>query len=388
MHFMFFSAQYLPTVGGVERYTASLGKELVKNGHRVTVVTSALPGLPAEETGADGIAVIRLPVIPLIGGRFPVLRLSSQKAAFKKLFVQHKPDFCVIQTRFYTNSIMAARLCKKHRVPALVVEHGTAHLMRGGLTGILGDVYEHLVCRYIHGKCLDFYGVSVACCDWLRHFGIETDRVLYNSVTPAELRALAEKGAGQLHEKLPAGIENKVKFVFSARFIPEKGVEPLLHAFGRVRENHPDAVLLMAGDGPLWQKADADKPENVYLLGRLSYEANLALIAMGDAFVLPTFSEGFATTVLEAAALGTVVLTTPTGGSPQLIPDAEHGCLFPSMAEEDIFEALEAALADAEWRRRAAAAAYDNLLHNFTWEETCRRLVATARQKTGEEKKA
>ncbi len=383
MQFMFFSAQYLPTVGGVERYTASLGAELVKNGHRVTVVTSALSGLPEQESGADGIRILRLPVLPLMGGRFPVLKASGQKKAFKALFAQQKPDFCVIQTRFYTGSIMAARLCKKHGVPSIVIEHGTAYLMRGGPAGLAGRLYEHLVCRYIHGKCPDFYGVSSACCAWLRRFGIRTDKVLYNSVDPQALDRLAQSGRAALSDRLPVLRENGKKVVFSARFIPEKGVEPLLRAFARVREKHPDAVLLMAGDGPLWDKAQAEKPEGVFLPGRLSYEENLALIAAGDLFVLPTFSEGFATTVLEAAALKTVVLTTPTGGSPQLIPDAEHGRLFPTMAEEDICAALDAALTDDAWRARAADNAFCNLVRNFTWEETCRRLIGIAEQKTG-----
>ena len=378
MYFMFFSAQYLPTVGGVERYTASIGKKLVEKGHKVTVVTSALPGLLPEETTADGIHVVRLPVIPLMNGRFPVLKLSAQKAAFKKLFAQRKPDFCVIQTRFYTSSIMAARLCSRWKVPALVIEHGTAYLMRGGLAGLAGRVYEHLICRYIHRKCSNFYGVSPACCEWLRNFGVATDRVLYNSVTPQELAALAEKGRPALLEKLPPECDGKKKIIFSARFIPEKGVEPLLQAFARLYARRPDVTLIMAGDGPLWQGVQADCPPGVVLTGRLSYEENLALIQQGDLFVLPTFSEGFATTVLEAAALKTVVLTTPTGGSPQLIVDEEHGLLFPTMGQQDIYAALDRALQQDDWRTRAAENAYRNLIRNFTWEETARRLTEIA----------
>ena len=48
MTICYFSAQYLPTVGGVERYTFNLAKRAVAAGHRALVVTSALPGLPAH----------------------------------------------------------------------------------------------------------------------------------------------------------------------------------------------------------------------------------------------------------------------------------------------------------------------------------------------------
>ena len=53
--FCFFSAQYLPTVGGVERYTLNLAKRMVQAGHKAIVVTSALHGLPAHEQDANGI---------------------------------------------------------------------------------------------------------------------------------------------------------------------------------------------------------------------------------------------------------------------------------------------------------------------------------------------
>lgn len=41
MTICYFSAQYLPTVGGVERYTWNLARRTVATGHRAIVVTSA-----------------------------------------------------------------------------------------------------------------------------------------------------------------------------------------------------------------------------------------------------------------------------------------------------------------------------------------------------------
>ena len=48
MTFCFFTAQYLPTPGGVERYTWNLARRCVADGHRALIVTSALPGLPVH----------------------------------------------------------------------------------------------------------------------------------------------------------------------------------------------------------------------------------------------------------------------------------------------------------------------------------------------------
>ena len=61
MTFCFFTAQYLPTPGGVERYTWNLARRCVAAGHRTLIVTSALPGLPARERDAYGLEIFRLP---------------------------------------------------------------------------------------------------------------------------------------------------------------------------------------------------------------------------------------------------------------------------------------------------------------------------------------
>ena len=100
MTICFFSAQYLPTVGGVERYTYNLARRVVKAGHKALVVTSALPGLPDHETDAEGIEILRLPVWPLMNGRFPVLRPGRDFSRLEKLLWGRKIDFCLINTPF------------------------------------------------------------------------------------------------------------------------------------------------------------------------------------------------------------------------------------------------------------------------------------------------
>lgn len=387
MNFHIFSAQYLPTVGGVERYTNSLAKELIKKGHNVAVVTSSLAGMPWRETDCDGINIRRLPSVPFMNGRFPTVKPSKELNEFIKDFARDKPDFCVIQTRFYTLSLFAAWLCKKYNVPAIVIEHGTAHLMRGGFTGFAGSVYEHIACKYIYSKCPNFYGVSESCCKWLGHFGVKTDNTLYNSVSPDVLNANAEKGIISLIGKLPTDIDNKTIIAFSARFIAEKGVMQLLSAFEKINCLYDNVVLIMAGDGPLWNEAKNRNCKNVIFTSRLPYEENLALIKLADIFCLPTFSEGFATTVLEAAALKTYIVTTPTGGTPRLILDETYGTLMPDMSEDSIFNALCRVLDNIDALPTAKGKTYENLIKNFTWDKTGDTLLEIANQKVHREEK-
>ena len=86
MTICFFSAQYLPTVGGVERYTFNLARRVVAAGHTALVVTSALPGLPEEETdesssGSSTTVIIIVVVVVVIAIIAVVAVLGKKKKA-------------------------------------------------------------------------------------------------------------------------------------------------------------------------------------------------------------------------------------------------------------------------------------------------------------------
>ncbi len=383
MRFCIVSPQYLPTIGGVERYTAGLAGALMRQGHTVTVVTSALPGLPMQEAaGAATPAVLRVSGLRLMAGRLPVARPAQANRVLRAALTE--ADFCLIQTRFYPLSLLAARMARKLNCPAMVVEHGSAPLLEGGLVGLLGSIYERLACRYAHRQCPDFCGVSPACCQWLAHFGVHTDTLLSNAVDPDDLDAAAESGRAALAQKLASmGLDESELHrrdiaVYSGRLIPEKGILPLTEAFAAVQQEHPRALLLLAGGGPLLAEVQALAHPAILALGPLEYNVNAALLALADIFVLPTRSEGFACTVLEAAALRTAILTTPTGGSPLLLIDEAHGTLFADMSPQAIGSALEAALADPDWRATAAALARQRLCSHFTWDKVAAQLISIA----------
>ena len=373
MNFLIFSAQYLPTVGGIERYTNSLARKLIEKGHTVTVLTSSLQGLPQHETAADGIEIYRIPVKWIMDQRFSIPIPNGQFAAIAKELAAKKFDFAIIQTRFYLNSVWASRFCKKHGIKAMVVEHGTAHLIRDGIVGMIGSFYEHVAAKYVNHNCKNFYGVSIACCQWLEHFGIKAKGCLYNAIDPDTIFENADKGDAPLKEKI--NFENKTTIVFAGRFIKEKGVVNLANAFKVINKEFPDAQLVMAGDGALWQQVKDMNVENLHLTGNLSYQESLALLKNSQIFCLPTFSEGFSTSVLEAAALKAMIITTATGGSPQLVKDSDHGTIIPSMESDDIVVALRDALKNPQHIQLCTENAYTNLMAHFTWEQVAEDLL-------------
>lgn len=380
MTICFFSAQYLPTVGGVERYTYNLAKRVVAAGHRAIVVTSALPGLPSQETDDCGIEIFRFPVWPFMNGRFPVLKPGTEFSELAKILWSMPIDFCLINTRFYVSSLYAARMCKKKKIPAIVVDHSTGHLPMGNpVLNFAGACYEHMAAAFIKHYTPRFYGVSRAVCRWLEHFHIHAEGQLYNAVEPAEVRSLTH-APDAVNWRSKLGLNETERIVaFVGRIIPEKGVFELIQAFSSAVPEH--CSLLIAGDGPLLASLRESCPEHVYLLGSTAYPQAMQLLAQADLYCLPTYyAEGFPTTFLEAAACGCPILTTRTGGSDELLPDESYGIQLDSVQIKPLADALTRCLSDDAWRTAAAEKTSRRLDELFTWDAVTVHLLELAAQ--------
>lgn len=377
MTILFFSAQYLPTVGGVERYTWNLALRTVRAGHRAVVVTSALPGLPDRETDPDGIEIIRLPVWPVMKGRFPVVRPAGA-AALERAMEERKPDFCVIQTRMYTQSILAARAARRHGVPAIVIDHSTGYMpVGGGAVGLAGRLYEQLACGLIRRTGPDFYGVSAAVCRWLKTFGITAKGCLPNAVDPEALQREAAQRPMDWRTRLGLSADTRL-VLFVGRLIPEKGAAALAEAV----QGLPGTVLVAAGDGP-----DRSRLQELGAVaaGAVPHRMVVQLLNQADVYCLPTrYAEGFPTTLLEAAACGCPILCTPTAGTEELLPGPAYGTLLEDTSPQTIRAALKTLLDDPDTAREKARAARSNLCAHFTWDAVFARIMAIAQEKTKE----
>ena len=360
MTFCFFSTQYLPTPGGVERYTWNLARRCRATGHRALVVTAALPGLPARERDADGIEIFRLPSYPVMGGRFPVLKPFP---AADDLWAQGI-DFAVIQTRMYTQSVWAARQCKRRGIPALVIDHSTGYMMHGGLAGAAGKAYEHVACGLIRRCGFPFYGVSGDVCRWLETFGVTAAGRLPNAVDPDELEKLARaEDAADWRVKLNVP-ENGRLIAFVGRLIPEKGALRLAEAVQAL----PDCTLAVAGTGPE-EAALAALGERIHTLGALPHEQIVQLLTQADAYCLPTeYAEGFPTTLLEAAACRCPIVTTRTAGTDELLPGDDYAVFLENADAAAIRAGLETLLSDSAAALARAENAHENLCSHFTWQ--------------------
>lgn len=315
-----FSALYLPNMGGVERFTDSLAAELAAEGHSVIVVTNNTHGLSNREVLDNGVEVIRFPCKSLIDGRYPV---PIKNACYRSLMADLESryvDGVLVNTRFYLHSLIGVQFAKRMGLRAVVLDHGSAYLTLGSkpLDWVI-ERYEDGITAWLKRRDVDFYGISKKSVEWLGHFGIEAKGVISNAI---DVEAYRGQASGRQFRK-ELGVEDGLLVSFVGRLIPEKGIGALLEIMGRLQDRSIHFVV--AGDGPLFDQVDTSPLPNVHAVGRLNSSDTAALLMDSDLFCLPTRSEGFSTSLLEAAACGTASLVPDVGGAREVAPDASFG---------------------------------------------------------------
>lgn len=377
-----FSVQYLPTMGGVERYTYEVARRAVRAGHAVCVITSALEGLPQKEVTAEGIVIYRLPVWPLMKKRFPI---PKRNAAFRKLakaIWAERFDACIVQARFYVGSLYALRQTDRRGIPTILIDHSSGHLLPAGrLAATIGHWYEHGAARFVNRHCSHIYGVSQTSCRWLEHLGFQTEGAFCNSVDMGQIeRALQSNQHRSWRSTLGLTEEGRL-VLFSGRLFPEKGILLLLQAI--LLMNRADVHLLIAGDGPLLQQIRDRASRQIHPLGSLEHDEMLSLFSQSDVYCLPSMSEGFATTLLEAAACQCPIVMTNTGGANELIASDQYGVILPDTKPEHIAAALDRVLSDSAWRKQAGLLLKRRVEEQFDWDVTAGRILARLEELAG-----
>ncbi len=166
-----------------------------------------------------------------------------------------------------------------------------------------------------------------------------------------------------LHEQRLPKENGKAIVLFAGRLVDTKGVEVLLAAMVRVREELPGAVLWIAGNGPcesdLRAKAKAlGLKDGVQFLGHCSRERLIELHRHVDVLAAPAlWPEPLPLTVLEAMALGTPVVATAVGGHGDAVIDGWNGRLVPPGNPVLLAAALQTVIANVSVREAFEKAA-------------------------------
>lgn len=374
---LMFSANYLPNIGGIEKFTFYLSRELEKMGNHVVIVTNNVFDLPLHETFNTGVEIYRFPCFPIMNGRLPVPKKNKD---FHKLLAQINridSDYVFINTRFYPHTFIGARLALKHNIVPVILDHGSAYLTLGNpIADFAIKIYEKVVTAVQQKYHAQYYGISQASLNWLNNFNISGSGIINNSI---DAEAYLEQASSRdYREELGLSPEDFL-VSFTGRLIPEKGISHILDSAKILLNINSNIHFALAGDGPLKKVINSEHLPNIHLLGKLSTEDIASLLKQSDAFCLPTRSEGFSTSLLEAAACYTTPVITNVGGVEELIPSQDYGIVLEKADGHEIAHALLYLCANSAINKKLAQNIGNRVRALFSWRNTATKVLAACK---------
>ena len=348
LHICFACSEYPPAPhGGIGSFIQTLGRELVRRGHRVSAVGmyGYGPHLEGEENDC-GVRVIRVPS----RGR-PLLRILPnhlrQRGAFLELHRQTPIDIIEGSELAFSRAglgLPGLKLLRMHGGPAFFGIRDSRQLRAERWSFRIAD---------------EICAVSQAVADGTRRIlrlGERHVEVIPNPVNVEEFFPPTDDS------------EEEGLLVFTGTVIERKGIRQLIEAMPAIVAEVPSAHLEVYGGEATPEPAiplakvlnDSLPPE---IAGRVTWKGRVSRSALPDALrrasvcVYPSHMEAMPIGWLEGLATGKAVVASKTGPGPEIIDDGVTGLLCDPADPKSIAEKVIRLLKDRDERRRLGAAA-------------------------------
>ena len=184
-------------------------------------------------------------------------------------------------------------------------------------------------------------------------------------------------------------LRGKFILLFFGRLHVKKGLDLLAQAFSRTASRFPELHLLIAGNDDGAWKPFSEQVSRLGLSRRVTYLGHVSrheagkVWAAANAFILPSYSEGFSMAILEALAASLPCLITSACHFPELAQ--AQGAIVVDATENAVTEGLSALLKMTGAERRQMARKGRQLVEQkYTWNQQATRLAAVYHWLMGE----
>jgi glycosyltransferase involved in cell wall biosynthesis len=161
----------------------------------------------------------------------------------------------------------------------------------------------------------------------------------------------------EIESEIPRSGDGPIRILYLGQVNLRKGIQYLLEAARRLDKKHFHFDI--AGPISIADEHVVTAPSNVTFHGAVTRDRVREFYRQADVFVLPTISDGFALTQLEAMAHGLPVITTPNCG--EVVRDGMDGFLIPARDASALAKALETLADDPERLDAMREAARENV---------------------------
>jgi len=409
VHIVLVTPAYLPLPGGGERYVGALARGLARQGHPVTVITSAATaeadlwsGTPTKrliESVADGIRVVRCPIRSFPGGRRGLMMwrkamvvISSlpgdQTAILSRMAAGIPPvtgmddaldaltdvDLVHAFNLSWERGLVAAlRYAVRAGIPYVVTPFAHFGTGEGDRVARNSTMDHQLTILRQASRVLVLTSVEQAD---LAKYNISPERIIVigGGVDSLPATDMKEASTPTFHLDLPP-----IYGVFIGRLSFDKGA---IHAAEAIRVLHRsgrEVALILAGSAtPEFSRYYDKLPESdrqlVRPIGLIGEVEKYRLLAGSRFLMLPSRSDSFGIVMLEAWACGVPVIAARAGGIPGVVDDGENGLLVSFGDVTGLAAAVERLLADPAEAIHMGENGRRKVADQYNWESVTERL--------------
>lgn len=322
-------------IAGSERHLLTLLPGLARRGVEPTMLVLEEPAYPADDFAAEmaacGVPVLREPV----RGHLDATLTGRLAARFRAL----RPE--VVHTHLVHADLYGLPAAHRAGVPvAISSRHNDNPFRRNPLVAAANRRAMRRADRVI--------AISGALAAFVR----EVERIPGTKVVTIRygLDAPSTPPLSQQAARAALGLADAGPLIgFFGRLIPQKGVDVLLQAFALLAGAHPDARLVLVGDGAERAALEA-LSARLGLADRVTFAGwqpdAARLMPAADVVAMPSRWEGFGLVALEAMAAGRALVASRVSALPEIVVDGETGRLVPPDDAGTLAEALGDLLAD------------------------------------------
>lgn len=311
-------------IGGIAQHVQGLSNYLKDKGHNVEIMSS-------ENTFT----------IPIKGLKNPSFMVSSYlKSKFKKNFdIVHAHN---IPSALAMKNISGKKILTLHGIFSEQIDQ-----LHGTISGNISEKYEKNAISWADLTTV----ISKEAFDYYSKKDFDTIKIP-NAINIKKLNKYEDR-------RYPKQI------IFAGRLSKEKGTEILVKICNDLDE---ELDLLIIGDGPEKDKFTNIqlKKKNIHFLGIQSHEKTISLIKGSDILIQPSLSEGISTTLLEAMACKTCIVTSNVGGNLELIENYKTGILIDPTDDKLFIETIYQLVHDESLRKKLSETAFD-IIEEYDW---------------------
>ena len=319
-----------PTYGGSGIVATELGKELAKKGHQVHFITYSQPVRFDNFQPNIYYHEVTMFDYPLFEYQPYELALTSKMV---DVVMHEKLDLLHVHYAIphASAAYFAKQILKSKGIytPFITTLHGTDITLVGK-----DPSYEPVITFSINESDAVTVVSESLKKDTYEHFDITNDI----QVIPNFIRTENYHNTNFTCKKIEFAPNNERIITHVSNFRKVKRVQDVLYAFKKINDAIPSKLLLV-GDGPERQNLEQlcrelEICEHVKMLGKVQNVAEV--LVMSDLFILPSETESFGLAALEAMAAKTPVISSNTGGLPEVNVHGVTGFLSDVGAVDDM----------------------------------------------------